>query len=209
VGRYTASVCRQCRREGEKLFLKGDRCYSPKCAIDRKPYGPGQHGQGRPRKPTEYGLQLREKQKAKRVYGVMEKQFHNYFEKAERQSGITGENLLIMLERRLDSVIFRLGLAASRKEARQLIGHGHFTVDGKKVDIPSFLVKPDQEIEVKARSKESAKFKEIQAQAAYRNPPDWLELDVENLRGRVLALPKRENIEATIEEHLIVELYSR
>ncbi|NLV17809.1 MAG: 30S ribosomal protein S4 [Syntrophomonadaceae bacterium] len=209
MGRYTASVCRQCRREGEKLFLKGDRCYSPKCAIDRKPYGPGQHGQGRPRKPTEYGLQLREKQKAKRVYGVMEKQFHNYFEKAERQSGITGENLLIMLERRLDSVIFRLGLAASRKEARQLIGHGHFTVDGKKVDIPSFLVKPDQEIEVKARSKESAKFKEIQAQAAYRNPPDWLELDVENLRGRVLALPKRENIEATIEEHLIVELYSR
>ncbi|NLB18923.1 MAG: 30S ribosomal protein S4 [Syntrophomonadaceae bacterium] len=209
MGRYTASVCRQCRREGEKLFLKGDRCYSPKCAIDRKPYGPGQHGQGRPRKPTEYGLQLREKQKAKRVYGIMEKQFHNYFVKAERQSGITGENLLIMLERRLDNVVYRLGFAASRKEARQLIGHGHFMVDGKKVDIASFLVKPGQEIEIKQRSKESAKFKEIQAQAAYRNPPDWLELDVENLRGRVLALPKRENIEATIEEHLIVELYSR
>ncbi len=209
MGRYTGSVCRQCRREGEKLFLKGDRCYSPKCAMDRKPYGPGQHGQGRPKKPTEYGLQLREKQKAKRIYGVMEKQFHNYFEKAERQSGVTGENLLIMLEKRLDNVIFRLGLAASRKEARQLIGHGHFVVDGHKVDIASYLVKPGQEIEVKSRSKDSLKFKDIQAQAAYRNPPEWLELDVENLKGRVVAQPKRENIEATIAEHLIVELYSR
>lgn len=177
--------------------------------MDRKPYGPGQHGQGRPKKPTEYGLQLREKQKAKRIYGVMEKQFHNYFEKAERQSGVTGENLLIMLEKRLDNVIFRLGLAASRKEARQLIGHGHFVVDGHKVDIASYLVKPGQEIEVKSRSKDSLKFKDIQAQAAYRNPPEWLELDVENLKGRVVAQPKRENIEATIAEHLIVELYSR
>ena len=207
MGRYTGSVCRQCRREGEKLFLKGDRCYSPKCAVDRKPYGPGQHGQGRPKKPTEYGLQLREKQKAKRIYGVMEKQFRNYFEKAERQSGITGKPIL--LERRLDNVVYRLGLAASRKEARQLISHGHFTVNGKKVNIPSFLVKPGQEIEVRARSKESPKFKDIQAQAAYKTPPEWLELDVENMRGRVQAYPKRENIEATIAEHLIVELYSR
>ena len=209
MGRYTGSVCRQCRREGEKLFLKGDRCYSPKCAVDRKPYGPGQHGQGRPKKPTEYGLQLREKQTAKRIYGGMEKQIRNYFEKAERQSGITGENLLILLERRLDNVVYRLGLAASRKEARQLISHGHFTVNGKKVNIPSFLVKPGQEIEVRARSKESPKFKDIQAQAAYKTPPEWLELDVENMRGRVQAYPKRENIEATIAEHLIVELYSR
>ncbi len=209
MGRYTGSVCRQCRREKEKLFLKGDRCYSPKCAIDRKPYGPGQHGQARTRKPTEYGLQLREKQKTKRIYGVMEKQFRNYFDKAERQPGITGENLLIMLERRLDNVVYRLGLAASRKEARQLISHGHFTVDGKKVNIPSFLVKPGQEVEVKARSKESPKFKEIQAQAGYRTPPEWLNLDVDHLRGQVLELPKRENIEATIAEHLIVELYSR
>jgi len=152
---------------------------------------------------------LREKQKAKRIYGVMEKQFRNYFEKAERQSGITGENLLILLERRLDNVVYRLGLAASRKEARQLISHGHFTVNGRKVNIPSFLVKPGQEIEVRARSKESPKFKDIQAQAAYKTPPEWLELDVENMRGRVLALPKRENIEATVAEHLIVELYSR
>lgn len=209
MGRYTGSVCRQCRREGEKLFLKGDRCYSPKCAIARKPYGPGQHGQARAKKPTEYGLQLREKQKAKRTYGVMEKQFHNYFEKADRQQGITGENLLILLERRLDNVVYRLGMAASRKEARQLINHGHFTINGKKASIPSMLIKVGDEIEVKERSKESPKFKEIQAQAGYKTPPDWLELDAENLRGRVLAFPRRDHIEATIAEHLIVELYSR
>jgi small subunit ribosomal protein S4 len=167
------------------------------------------HGQARPKKPTEYGLQLREKQKTKRIYGVLEKQFHNYFDKAERQSGITGENLLVILERRLDNVVYRMGLAASRKEARQLIGHGHFTVNGRKVNIPSFLVSPGQELEVRTRSKDSQKFKEIQSLAAYRTPPEWLELDVENLRGQVLALPKRENVEATIAEHLIVELYSR
>jgi small subunit ribosomal protein S4 len=152
---------------------------------------------------------LREKQKAKRTYGILEKQFRNYFDKADRQQGITGENLLIMLERRLDNVVYRLGLAASRKEARQLINHGHFEVDGKKVDIPSMLVKPGQIIRVKNRSKESPKFKEMQAQAGYKTPPEWLELDAENLTGRVVAYPKRENIEATIAEHLIVELYSR
>lgn len=209
MGRYTGSVCRQCRREGEKLFLKGDRCYSPKCAIARKPYGPGQHGQARAKKPTEYGLQLREKQKAKRTYGVLEKQFHNYFEKADRQQGITGENLLILLERRLDNVVYRLGMGISRKEARQLINHGHFTINGKKASIPSMLVKVGDVIEVKDRSKESPKFKEIQASAGYKTPPDWLELDAENLRGRILAFPRRDHIEATIEEHLIVELYSR
>lgn len=209
MGRYTDSVCRQCRREGEKLFLKGDRCYSNKCAIDRKPYIPGQHGHGRSRKPTEYGLQLREKQKAKRIYGVLEKQFHNYFEKAERQSGITGENLLVMLERRMDNVVFRMGFASSRKEARQLISHGHFTINGKKASIPSILVGIGDVIEVKEKSKESPKFKEIQAQAGYRTAPKWIEADPENMRGRILAFPEREDIEATIAEHLIVELYSR
>lgn len=209
MGRYTGSVCRQCRREGEKLFLKGDRCYSPKCAVNRKPYGPGAHGQARGRKPTEYGLQLREKQKAKRIYGVMEKQFHNYFRKAERQPGITGENLLILLERRLDNAVYRLGLAASRKEARQLISHGHFTLNGKRANIPSILVTAGDIIEVKEKSAESPKFKEIQAQAAYKTPPEWLELDAEGLKGRVITLPKRENVEVTIAEHLIVELYSR
>lgn len=209
MGRYTGSVCRQCRREGEKLFLKGDRCYTPKCAMDRKPYGPGMHGQNRSKKPTEYGVQLREKQKVKRMYGIMEKQFRNYFEKAERQPGITGENLLILLERRLDNVVYRLGFASSRREARQLVNHGHFLVNGKKVNIPSMLLKPGDVVEVKERSKESPKFKEIQAQAAYKTPPEWLELDVDNLRGRVLAYPKREDIGGTISEHLIVELYSR
>lgn len=209
MGRYTGSVCRQCRREGEKLFLKGDRCYSSKCAIERKPFVPGMHGRDRSKKPTEYGLQLREKQKVKRIYGVLERQFRNYFEEAERQSGITGENLLVLLERRFDNVVYRLGLASSRKEARQLINHGHFTLNGRRANIPSILVKPGDVVEVKEKSKELAKFKEFQAQAAYRTPPDWLELDAENLRARVVSMPKREHIDANIKEHLIVELYSR
>ncbi|MGE5396442.1 MAG: 30S ribosomal protein S4 [Chitinophagales bacterium] len=209
MGRYTGSVCRHCRREGEKLFLKGDRCYSNKCAIDRKPYGPGMHGQARGKKPTEYGLQLREKQKAKRMYGIMEKQFRNYFEKAERQPGITGENLLVLLERRLDSIIYRMGFALSRKEGRQLITHGHFTINGKKASIPSMLVKVGDIIQVKEKSKEMPKFKEIQAQAAYKAFPEWLDVSVDNMTGRVEALPKREDIQAPIAEHLIVELYSR
>ncbi|MGE5372709.1 MAG: 30S ribosomal protein S4 [Solirubrobacterales bacterium] len=209
MGRYTGSVCRQCRREGQKLFLKGDRCYSPKCAIDRKAYGPGQHGRARAKKPTEYGIQLREKQKAKRIYGVFEKQFRTYFEKADRMQGITGENLLMLLERRMDNVVFRLGLAASRKEARQLVNHGHFTLNSKKASIPSMLVRSGDVIQVRERSKESPKFKELQQQAGYRTPPDWLEVDVANLTGRVVALPKREHIDANIAEHLIVELYSR
>ncbi len=209
MGRYTDSVCRQCRREGEKLFLKGDRCYSEKCAIERKPYIPGEHGRGRRQKPTEYGLQLREKQKTRRIYGILEKQFRNYFKKADRQQGITGENLLILLERRLDNVVFRLGFASSRKEARQLVNHGHFTLNGKKASIPSMMVKIGDIIQVKEKSKESPKFQEIKDQATYKTPPEWLSVDVENLTGSVQAYPTREQIDTQIYEQLIVELYSR
>ena len=209
MGRYTDAVCRQCRREGEKLFLKGDRCYSDKCAVERKNYSPGMHGQGRRQKVSEYGLQLREKQKTRRIYGVLEKQFRNYFDKADRQQGITGENLLILLERRLDNVVYRLGFAASRKEARQLVNHGHFTINGKKASIPSMLVKVNDVIQVKEKSKELAKFQEIKEQAAYKTPPEWLSVDVENLTGRVLAYPVREQIDTPVNEQLIVELYSR
>lgn len=209
MARYTDSVCRQCRREGEKLFLKGDRCYSEKCAIEKKPYAPGMHGQRRRGKTSEYGLQLREKQKTRRVYGVLEKQFSNYFDQADRMSGITGENLLILLERRLDNVVFRLGLASSRKEARQLVNHDHFTVNGSKANIPSMLVKPGDEIKVKESSMDSAKFQEIKAAGAYKTPPEWLEVDIENLTGRVVSLPTRAQIDTAVNEQLIVELYSR
>lgn len=209
MGRYIDSVCRQCRREGEKLFLKGDRCYSEKCAVGRRPTVPGQHGQGRRQKPSEYGLQLREKQKTKRIYGLMEKQFHNYFKKADRQQGITGNNLLVLLERRFDNIVYRMGFAASRKEARQLITHGHFTVNGKKANIPSMLFKVGDIIQVKESSKDSNKFQEIKDQAAYKTPPEWLSVDVENLLGKVEALPTREQIDTAVTEQLIVELYSR
>jgi small subunit ribosomal protein S4 len=209
VARYIDSVCRQCRREGEKLFLKGDRCYSEKCAVERRPYVPGQHGQARKQKPSEYGLQLREKQKTRRIYGVLEKQFRNYFKKADRQQGITGDNLLILLERRFDNIVYRLGFAASRKEARQLITHGHFTVNGKKANIPSMLLKVGAIIQVKEASKDSNKFQEIKDQAAYKTPPEWLSVDVENLMGKVIAYPTREQIDTAVTEQLIVELYSR
>lgn len=209
MGRYIDSVCRQCRREGEKLFLKGDRCYSEKCSVERRAYVPGQHGQGRRQKPSEYGLQLREKQKTKRIYGLMEKQFRNYFKKADRQQGITGENLLILLERRFDNIVYRMGFAASRKEARQLITHGHFTVNGKKANIPSMLFKVGDIIQVKETSKDSNKFQEIKDQATYKTPPEWLSVDVENLMGKVIALPTREQIDTAVTEQLIVELYSR
>ena len=209
MGRYTGPACRLCRREGIKLYLKAERCYSEKCALERKPYIPGQHGRGRRGKPSEYGSQLREKQKAKRIYGILERQFRNYFEKAERQPGITGENLLALLERRLDNVVYRLGFAGSRPEVLQLITHGHFLLNGRKVNIPSILVKVGDVIQVKEKSMESAKFKELQAQAAYKTPPEWLEVNADNLSGRVLALPRRDQIDAPIDEHLIVELYSR
>lgn len=209
MGRYIDSVCRQCRREGEKLFLKGDRCYSEKCAVERKPYPPGAHGQGRRQKPSEYGVQLREKQKTRKIYGVLEKQFRNYFKKADRQQGITGENLLVLLERRLDNVVYRLGFASSRAEARQLVNHGHFTINGKKASIPSMMVRVGDVIQVRENSKESHKFQELKEQAAYKTPPEWLSVDVENLTGSVLAYPLREQIDTAVNEQLIVELYSR
>lgn len=206
MARYTDASCRLCRREGQKLFLKGERCYSTKCAMEKRPYAPGQHGQGR-KKFSEYGLQLREKQKAKRFYGVLETQFRNYFEKAAKKRGITGEILLEMLETRLDNVIFRLGLAASRKEARQLVCHGHFTVNGKKVDIPSYSVTPGDVIKVKEKSTSSQKFKEMKELAI--TVPGWLSVDLENLQGKIISIPRREEIDTPIQEHLIVELYSK
>ncbi len=209
MGRYIDSVCRQCRREGEKLFLKGDRCYSDKCAINKRAYIPGVHGKARRQKPTEYGIQLREKQKTKRIYGILEKQFRNYFKKADRSQGITGENLLILLERRLDNVVFRLGLAASRKEARQLVNHGHFTINGKKATIPSMLVRIGDVIQVKESSNDSIKFKEIREQATYKTPPEWMTVDLDNFVGRIVAFPLRDQIDTMVNEQLIVELYSR
>ncbi len=210
MARYTEAVCRLCRREGTKLYLKSDRCYSDKCSISKRQYAPGQHGQGQQRKKvSEYGLQLREKQKARRIYGILERQFHNYFVEAERQKGITGENLLSLLERRLDNVIYRLGFASSRAEARQLVRHGHIKVKGRKVNIPSYLVRVGDEISVKDTSKSSPKFKENAEAAAHKTPPAWLEAVVENFTGRVVALPQREDIDVAIQEHLIVELYSR
>lgn len=208
MARYTGPVCRLCRREGVKLYLKGDRCYSDKCAVDRKSYAPGQHGQQRS-KFSEYGLQLREKQKAKRIYGILEKQFRGYFKKAERQKGITGENLLRLLERRLDNVVYRLGYASSRIEARQLVRHGHFTVNGRRVNIPSYLVEIGDVIKVAEKSAKSLKFKEMAEAAVHKTPPAWLESNVEALEGRVLAFPSREEIDTGIQEHLIVELYSK
>ena len=206
MSRYTDASCRLCRREGQKLFLKGERCYSTKCAIEKRNFPPGQHGQGR-KKVSDYGLQLREKQKAKRFYGLQETQFRNLFDKAARKKGITGENLLILLESRLDNVVFRLGFASSRKEARQLVTHGHFTVNGKKVDIPSYEISAGDVIKVKEKSTNSPKFKEIKDMAI--TVPSWMTVDVEKLEGKVLALPTREDIDTPVAEHLIVELYSK
>lgn len=206
MARYTGPSCKLCRREGQKLFLKGERCYGSKCAFERRAYAPGQHGQGR-KKASNYGLQLREKQKAKRFYGLQETQFRNYFDKAVRKQGITGENLLIMLETRLDNTVFRMGFASSRKEARQLVTHGHFTLNGKKVDIPSLQVKTGDVIAVKAKSADSPKFKEIKEMTI--STPDWVSMDTEKLQGRVLSIPTRSQIDTPVAEHLIVELYSK
>ena len=208
MARYTGPVCRLCRREGMKLFLKGDRCYTGKCAIDRRAYAPGQHGQSRGKKPTEYGIQLREKQKVRRIYGVQEKQFRSYYDKANRQKGMTGENLLRLLERRLDNVVFQLGFATSRPEARQLVRHGHFTVNGRRVDIPSFLVREGDVVGVKEASKSSPRLKEILS-TLDRTPPKWMSLDTNAATGTIVALPAREDIQLPIQEHLIVEKYSR
>ena len=206
MARYTCANCKLCRREGQKLFLKGDRCYSVKCAMEKRPFAPGQHGKNR-KKSSDYGLQLREKQKAKRFYGVQETQFRNLFDKASKKKGITGENLLILLETRMDNVVFRLGFASSRKEARQLVTHGHFTVNGKKVDIPSAELKAGDVIRVKDRSQSSPKFKEIKEMTI--SVPEWVSVDVEKLEGKILSIPTREQIDTPIAEHLIVELYSK
>ena len=208
MARYTEAVCRLCRREGQKLFLKGDRCYTQKCAMECRPYPPGMHGQGRS-KTSEYGLQQREKQKARRYYGVLESQFRKYFEMASKRQGQTGENLLSILESRLDNTIYRLGFAMSRAEARQLVGHGHFTVNGKKVNIPSFLVKPGMVISLKETSRSLEKIKANVEANAFRQPPKWLDYDANNMVAKVVALPTKEDIDLPIEEHLIVELYSK
>ncbi len=207
MARYTDSVCRLCRREGCKLFLKGDRCYSGKCSFTKRPVPPGVQSKSR-KKVSEYGLQLREKQKVKRAYGMLESQFEKYYSIAERMKGKTGENLLRLLESRLDNVVFRLGLADSRAQARQTVLHGHILVGGKKVDIPSYIVSVGEEITVKKKSADMDRFKEIREGEA-RPMPSWLNMDNANLTGRVVAQPAREDIDLTIEEHLIVELYSK
>ena len=209
MARYTDPVCRLCRREGGKLFLKGERCYTDKCAIERRNYAPGQHGQGRRRKISEYAVQLREKQRLKRMYGLLEKQFRNYFRMAERSRAVTGEALLTILERRLDNMVYRFGLATSRAEARQLICHRHFLVNGKKVDIPSYLTRPGDQLSVNERSRSKAVFKRAVETSERRGVPTWLELDAVGLTGRILKLPERSDITIPINERLIVELYSK
>ena len=208
MARYTGAVCKLCRREGKKLFLKGDRCYTGKCAIERRSYAPGQHGQNRS-KNSEYGLQLRAKQQARRYYGIQEGQFHKYFLMAERKTGVTGENLLRICESRLDNVVYTLGWASSRAEARQLVTHGHFTVNGNKVDIPSYLLKAGDVVSIKAKSRESVKIQGVLEANASRPVPTWLDLNPETAEAKVVALPEREQIEAPVEEHLIVEFYSK
>ena len=207
MARYTDSVCRQCRREGAKLFLKGDRCFGAKCAIVKRPTPPGQHGVSR-KKQSQYGIQLREKQKARRAYGVLEGQFRGYFQQASRMRGVTGENLLMLLERRLDNVVYRLGMGDSRAHARQLVTHGHIRVNGKKVNSPSFRVKLNDEITIRSGSQSMENLKQLREEGN-RMVPKWLSLDHENLVGKVIAMPQRDDIDLTIEEHQIVELYSR
>ena len=208
MARYRGAACRLCRREGEKLFLKGDRCFSDKCAMEKHPYPPGQAGKKRPRE-SEYRLQMREKQKTKRMYGMLEKQFHGYYELASRQPGITGENLLILLETRLDNVVYRLGFAKSRAEARQLVSHGHITVNGRRVDIPSFRVSEGDLVGVAANAKDLLVIKAAIVSNERSTVPGWLEVDIEKLQGSVLSMPKREQIDITVHERLIVELYSK
>jgi small subunit ribosomal protein S4 len=205
--RYTGPSCRLCRREGTKLYLKGDRCYSDKCALNKRNFAPGQHGKSR-KKTTEYGMQLREKQKVRRFYGLTESQMRMYFDKADKMKGITGENLLRLLELRLDNVVYRMGFASSRAEARQLVTHGHFLLNGRKADIPSLLTNVGDTIEVKEKSKSSNKFKALMENRAGNTVP-WVDVDVEKMRGTIVAQPSREDIDLPVEEHLIVELYSK
>ena len=208
MARYTGAVCKLCRREGQKLFLKGDRCYTGKCALTRREYAPGQHGQSR-KKKSEYCLQAREKQKAKRYYCVLEKQFSNYFEKASKMKGQSGENLLKLLELRLDNVVYRLGFAMSRPEARQLVRHNHFTINGKKASIPSMSVKVGDVIALKDKSRSSEKFKAVIEANGSKPMPKWLDLNRDTLEGKIIAMPERDDVDLPIEEHLIVELYSK
>ena len=210
MSRYLDSVCKLCRREGEKLFLKGRRCLGPKCAFERRSYPPGDHGQKPPtRVRSEYRRQLRTKQKAKRIYGIFEKQFRNYYFKAARQSGITGENLIALLERRLDNVVYRLGFATSRKQARQMVKHNHFTVNGKRVNIPSFLVEVGDTITPREKSRQNITIQEALESSQQRGTPEWLEIDTDKPEGRVQGAPVVEHIAAELETQLIIELYSR
>ena len=208
MARYTGPACKLCRREGKKLYLKGERCTSGKCALDRRSTAPGQHGAAK-KKMGEYGIQLREKQTTRRYYGVLEKQFKNYYEEAARKEGMTGENLLVLLERRLDNVVFRMGLAESHREARQLVLHAHFTLNGKKVNIPSILVKPGDVISVKESSRDSAKIKALAEALESKTAPKWLDVDKTNLTAKVVSFPAREDIDFDFNEQLIVELYSK
>lgn len=208
MGRYTGPVCRLCRREGMKLFLKGSRCYSEKCAVDRRGYPPGQHGQARPR-ISEYSTQLREKQKLKRIYGVLEQQFRRYFHKAERMKGITGQNLLVLLERRLDNIVYRLGFASSRREARQLVKHRHFLVNGRVVDVPNYLVKEGDVVEVRSTSRDILAIQRGLASLETRGLPSWLELEKAQYRGKMRAFPTKEDLALPVNEQLVVEHYSR
>jgi len=211
MARQTDPVCRLCRREGEKLFLKGERCFSPKCSVERRPFPPGQHGQQAQfqRKPSDYGMQLRAKQKARRVYGTLERQFRRYFREAERRRGLTGTNLLVLLESRLDNVVYRLGFASSRPQGRQWVRHGHIEVNGRKVNVPSYLVQPGDVIAVRWASRQLTAFKDVAADLEHRGVPEWLSRDDHLMSGRVLSLPARGDLDVTINEQLIVEYYSR
>ena len=208
MARYTGAVCRLCRREGQKLFLKGERCYSEKCSVGIRAYAPGQHGQGR-KKSSEYGLQLRAKQTARRFYGVQENQFHHYFEIAERKQGITGDNLLRILESRLDNIVYRVGFASSRAEARQLVGHGHYEVNGKRVDIASYLLKAGDVVSICEKARGLDKIKAVVEANSARPVPEWIDVDREALTAKVIVLPNRDQIDAPVEDQLIVELYSK
>ena len=209
MAKYTGPACRQCRREGVKMFLKGERCFSDKCPITRRGTVPGQHGAARARMMKNYGLQLREKQKTRRYYGILETQFRNYYEKADAQEGMSGVNLLIMIERRFDNVVDRMGLAESRRDARQLVRHGHFTVNGKNANIPSMLLKVGDEIAIKDSKKDRPKIKTIIEKSEGKIIPKWVEVDKENGKGKIIAMPQREDIDFEIDEQLIVELYSK
>lgn len=208
MARYREALCRICRREGEKLFLKGDRCYTEKCAVEKRKYPPGQHGQGY-RKLSDYGLQLREKKKLRNIYGLLEKQFRRYYYEAERRKGITGEELIRLFESRLDSMVYRMGFAPNRRKARQLVSHGHFLINGKRVNLPSYTVKGGDIVEVEESSKDISEIIDSLSKAEHRGIPRWVEVDSANLRGKVLHIPSRDEIQLPVQEQLIVELYSK